>query len=331
MNGQSGNLYKGMNVLASMCHQFMYGLGDPRYLTFNQIRQLGGFVKKGSKGNTIIHFEYIKKLETITMDDGTTKEVQHNYPKVTSWHVFGVEQCDKLEADKLQALTVRDDGKAEPERLTTNMPSVPTIKHGLGDRAYYRPSEDLVSLPDPNQFGTQEAYLQTMAHELGHSTGHPSRLNRKGITENDGFGNEVYSFEELTAELTSCFVCSTLGVMSDLEPHAGYIQSWLKVLKSDRKMIVKAASEAQKAADYILFGKVPEHVGEPKNPEPEPVTDVVGPFPGTFPYSRDVWLLFKGKKESQKVNLSAQDPDSWLKLVNLYVKKAAGVKGWVAA
>jgi antirestriction protein ArdC len=136
------------------------------------------------------------------------------------------------------------------------MPRRPEIKRGL-DRAYYSPGGDFVGMPSPEQFKSGEDYYSVLFHELTHSTGHESRLNRKGVSGADGqwsaFGSQSYSKEELVAEMGAAFLCGQAGIVErTLDNSAAYIKSWLSRLKDDPRLVVQAAAQAQKAADFIL-------------------------------------------------------------------------------
>ena len=128
-----------------------------------------------------------------------------------------------------------------------------TIKHG-GNTACYRPIEDNISLPEPGAFKSVSHYWSTHLHELGHWTGHSSRLNRKGVSTSFGKTRETYAFEELVAEMSSAMLCHTLGIDAPelMEGHEAYINNWIRTLKSDPKALQRAGSQAQKAMDYLL-------------------------------------------------------------------------------
>ena len=139
------------------------------------------------------------------------------------------------------------------------MPKAPSIKHGES-RAYYRPSTDTVNMPDRSLFGTAEEYYSTLFHELGHSTGHGSRLSRRSIKELTMYGTHEYTVEELIAEMCSCFLCNHSGIeQSTFDNSAAYIQGWLKRLRDDPKFVIQAGSAAQKATDFILNNIIQEN------------------------------------------------------------------------
>jgi hypothetical protein len=126
------------------------------------------------------------------------------------------------------------------------------ILHDQGDRAYYSLSSDQVHLPSKGAFPSKAQYYGTALHEVGHATGHPSRLNRESLTKSDGFGSPTYAREELRAELTSLFLAAERGIPHDPMQHAAYVGAWIKALQEDKNEIFRAARDASKAAEYLL-------------------------------------------------------------------------------
>lgn len=238
----TGKPYRGIN-------SFLLGITpytDHRWLTFKQVQERGGQVKNGEKSTMVVFW---KQWEPPTESDEAKKRI----PVLRYFHVFNVEQCEGLVVPELY----RPQPLNEPQRieraelLVQSMLNPPTIAEG-GNAAWYRPSDDHVQMPPLRSFESAEAYYSTLTHELGHATGHESRLNRKEVTGDIRFGSGDYSKEELVAELTSAFCCATVGLDNSLlDNAASYINGWLKVLKSDPKAVVIAAAQAQKAADYI--------------------------------------------------------------------------------
>ena len=138
------------------------------------------------------------------------------------------------------------------EAIVTGMPNKPTISHG-GDRACYSPSLDLVRMPSPERFTPREEYYSALYHEIAHSSGHASRLARKGITDAVMHSGHEYSQEELVAEITSAFLCGHAGIApATLDNSAAYLAGWLSKLGDDQRLVVLAAAQAQRAADHIL-------------------------------------------------------------------------------
>jgi antirestriction protein ArdC len=147
---------------------------------------------------------------------------------------------------------VEHDPIEEAERICAGYKDAPPVIFASG-RAFYRPSQDVVSVPPLCDYGKPEEYYSTLFHEHVHSTGHNNRLDRSGITELAAFGDESYSKEELVAEIGAAMLCGVVGIdNTTMENSAAYVGSWLRRLKDDKKLIVQAAGQAQKAADYIL-------------------------------------------------------------------------------
>lgn len=220
------------------------------WLTFNQCKERGGSVKKGEHGRTVVFFKMVQKKD----EDGN--ETKEEFPFLTASRVFHIRQCEGIEQkyhkDSEKLYDFSEDQTAEEVSAEYRSRSGVIVEHGKGDRAYYRPSTDTVHLPLPEQFADSGQYYSTMFHELTHSTGHPSRLNR--LNGNVNFGDESYSLEELVAEIGSASIMATIGVENgnSLTNSVAYIDNWLKALKNDKTMIVKAASRAEKAVKLIL-------------------------------------------------------------------------------
>jgi antirestriction protein ArdC len=240
----TGKYYRGINSFLLSALQFEYNF----YLTYNQVQKLGGRVKKGEKANLVI---FTKMIEKKTED---TKKPDY-IPFLRYYWVFNVAQCEGIE-HKLPEPFVRAFAPI-PEclRIIERMPALPDIRHH-GDEAYYHPKHDFINVPKPERFDTNENYYATLFHELVHSTGHAGRLGRSGVTESAPFGGDLYSNEELIAELGACYLCSFAGIdYKPIDNHAAYIHHWLRRLQGDNRLIIKAAAQAQKAVDYILNTK----------------------------------------------------------------------------
>ena len=191
--------------------------------------------------------EYRKQdAETGEVSDKESKSILLRY-----YRVFNLDQtegiADKLGLGSIPVIPQID----ECERIVAQMPKRPQFEQDA--RAWYRPSSDTVGMPARNAFTSAEGYYATLFHELTHSTGHASRVGREGIEKLNSFGSESYSREELVAELGSAMLCGVCGIApAIIENSAAYLQSWIRALKSDSRLIVTAASAAQKAADFIL-------------------------------------------------------------------------------
>lgn len=237
----SGKKYRGINtfMLSVACYD------SPYWLTFKQAKQRGGYVKKGEKGFPCI---YWNTREVEDRKTGETKEV----PFMRYYTVFNVKQCENV------PYPINEERKNpfEPielcERILAGMPNPPSIDR-RGTLAVYSPRTDQVTIPEAERFLKPEYFYSVLFHELIHSTGHPSRLARPGITEPIVFGSETYSKEELVAEMGATFLCGHAGIENIvIENSAAYIEEWLSKLRNDNRLVVQAASQAQRAADYVL-------------------------------------------------------------------------------
>ena len=252
MNAVSKRAYRGLNIMLLG----MQGFTDNRWVSWKQAGELGGKVKtdQAKKYSYVTFWKMLEQERENDQGETVTKKI----PLLRYSRVYNVEQCEGL--TKLKALTVVEhDPIPEAEAVVAGMPNPPSIDHLGGDQAYYSPTMDSISLPAKCSFPQPEKYYSTKFHEMGHSTGHESRNNRKGICEISHFGDDNYSQEELVAEFCAAFLCAETGIIpATLENSAAYIKSWKNVLKADKKMVVFAASQGQKAADYILDRK-PEY------------------------------------------------------------------------
>jgi len=229
--------YRGINTF--LLHACQYE--SPFWMTYKQATETGAHVKKGEKSCPVVFY---KQLE---IDDQKTGDVV-KVPMMRFYWLFNTAQVEGLQ----EVPTVEQEA-VPAASIVKNMPTAPTIKHGMA-AAFYDPAQDSIGLPDMARFNSQADYYGTLYHELTHSTGHKSRLDR---LTSASFGSEAYSAEELVAEMGSAFLCGYAGIERQLEANAAYLAGWLQALKADSKLIVKAASQAQRAADYII-GKKPE-------------------------------------------------------------------------
>ena len=246
--------YSGVNVWLLTMSAQAAGYTSPYWVTYKKAQDLGGQVRKGEKSTVAVFWKCYEKERT--NDAGSV--VKEEFWLLRYYRLFNVDQCDNLDPKKLPVDAVPVDEKEldfEPltacESIVANMPKRPEITHSGERRAYYRPSADEVHMPDKKHFENEPLYYSVLFHELGHSTGHSIRLNRKesGIA---AFGSSSYSKEELVAEFASCMLCGIAGIESaTIENSASYIDGWQKAIKKNRKLVVLAASAGQKAADYI--------------------------------------------------------------------------------
>jgi len=233
--------YRGINILLLSFTEYQ----SPYWLTYKQAKDLKGFVKSGEKGTPIVYWSMLP-VKTKDNED----EVEKVIPFLRYHIVFNSEQCENIPIPKQNITEIKPIEKCE--KVITNMPKKPEIHFG-GEKACYIPSLDMVRMPTKGAFNSGEEYYSTLFHELVHSTGHVSRLNRKSITEPHAFGSDTYSKEELIAEVGSSFLCGITGIASKtIENNANYIGNWLQRLRNDKKLIITASSHAQRASDYIL-------------------------------------------------------------------------------
>lgn len=237
INFTSKKEYRGINTfLLAMARR-----STPYWLTLKQANALDGSVKAGEKGSPIVYFQWIEK------EDG------EEFPLLKYYTVFNADQIRGIEFPKIAARVFNPIESAET--VVTGMPKRPEIIHAE-PRAYYRPSTDIINMPKKELFTSEHGYYSTLFHELAHSTGHASRLDRHFKDGADcHFGSATYAKEELVAEMSNAFLCATVGIDNEIQNNAAYIASWLKALKNDRKMAVVAAAQAQKVADFILNKK----------------------------------------------------------------------------
>lgn len=231
-------------------------LGKPgEYLTFKQIQEAGGKIKKGAKSRMIVFWKWIQK-EPEFDDEGKMKI--ETIPFLRYYNVFHIEDCDGIEPKHTQDAPVYDNKPVDRAEAILaaywNREGI-TVEHVKNsDRAYYNRAQDLIHLPLMSQFHSAEGYYDTAFHESIHSTGHAKRLNRLTTGLSAAFGGEDYSKEELVAEIGACSIMHQIGLETDktFRNTASYIQSWLTVLKNDRRMIVSAAGKAEKAVELIM-------------------------------------------------------------------------------
>ena len=234
--------------------------GSPYWLTYRQAKELNGHVRKGEHGTPVVFWKVI----TITREPGDgaedAAEIQGRHsPFLRYYTVFNVEQCEGITAPATERPAFNP--ITEAERIAASMPNPPALKHG-GPLAFYRPATDVVQMPTREAFDNPEGYYSTLFHELTHSTGHKKRLDRATLTDLQPFGSTNYSKEELVAELGAPFLCAQGGIENaTVNRSASYIAGWLQALQDDRRMVIVAAAQAQKAADYIV-GKLAEREAE---------------------------------------------------------------------
>jgi len=234
-NLASGKPYRGTNALLLAAQTYE----QPWWLTYRQAQRLGGHVQRGEHGVQVVYWQ-----PATTHNQGNA---QRSYPLLRTYTVFNLTQCNGI--DPPRPTRQPDPGL---EAIVAAMPHPPPIRHG-GNRAAYDPGTDTVHMPFLNDFSSLAAYYAVLFHELVHSTGHQSRLNRPGITERTGPSNPVYAREELVAEIGAAFLCGHAGIApATIDDIAAYIDGWLRILKQHPRIVIHAAGAAQHAAEYIL-------------------------------------------------------------------------------
>lgn len=245
MKNVRGTAYRGVNQFLLQCISMDKGYKSNLWLTFNQARAAGGSVRKGEKGTPVVFWKMLKKAATPTTEEKSFMMLKY-------YTVFNVDQCDGVTVPAETTVQTTVEPLAACEAVVANMPKRPTMKEG-GDMACFRPSTDEVFMPARAAFSKSEDYYSTLFHELGHATGHASRLARKGVTDMVAFGNHTYGQEELVAEFCAAFLCGMTGIApATVENSASYIEHWKKAVRLDNKLVVMACAQAQKAADFVL-------------------------------------------------------------------------------
>jgi len=261
-NAATGASYSGINILLLWGAAEENGFSSPYWMTFRQALAIGGAVRRGETGSPVVfgdRFIPKREAERVAAEGGEAEAV----PFLKRYVVFNAEQCERL-----------------PERFSAPQPPanprdiIPRAERLIaatgadfrigGDKAFYVPSEDFIRTPPMAAFFEPVNFYRTAFHELGHWTGHASRLAREFKGR---YGSHAYAREELVAELSSAFLCASLGIAPTVR-HADYLGSWLEVLKEDNRAIFNAASLASKAADFILaFDRkgAPDEAGAPRS------------------------------------------------------------------
>jgi len=246
--------YRGVNLFLLSATKYV----SPFWLTMKQANELGGSVRKGEHSQIVVFWKVDQipnaETESDTENDEADEKSRRRFV-LRYYRLFNLEQCELPQAvlDKLPKIeTHQHDPIEAAERIVAGMPNPPEIQYA-GSKAFYSPITDRITLPPRELFISAEEHFATLAHELAHAVGAPKRLNRKSITEAAPFGSPAYSFEELVAEFSAAYLCAEAGISPAVLPNqAAYIQGWVAKLRSEKRMAVIAAAQAQKAADYIL-------------------------------------------------------------------------------
>ncbi|MHB0790611.1 ArdC family protein [Bradyrhizobium sp. 5.13L] len=245
-NAATARPYSGINVLILWGAVIERGFAGQSWLTFRQALALGGHVRKGERGIMVVYADRFVPADERRRARETGEDAQA-VPFLKRFTVFNTDQCDGLPADIATTAPMPPPGMIAPQVEALIEATGIDFRIG-GNRAFYMPGEDYVQVPPPAAYFEPINWHRTALHELGHASGHPSRLNRD---LGGSYGTKKYAFEELIAELCAAFSCASLGIVPTVR-HADYIGSWLEVLREDNRAIVRAASQASKAADYLL-------------------------------------------------------------------------------
>ena len=224
---------------------------DGEYATYKQWEQIGGTIKRGEKSEIVVFW----KMQEVAEKTETGETQVRNIPLLRYYNVFHISQVDnvlplqpgkRFDTEPIEESEKVLRGYAEREHIKLNI--------GDGNRAFYRPFDDSITLPSLSQFEKAEEFYSTAFHECGHSTMKKSRCDREAENKGSYFGNEGYSKEELVAEITSSAIVHSLGMETEdtFKNNCAYVQNWLSVLKNDKKFIVSATGKAEKAVKYIL-------------------------------------------------------------------------------
>jgi len=245
-NAATARRYSGINILILWGSVIEKGFRGQNWLTFRQALTLGGSVRKGEKGTTVCYADrFIPKGEVERA--AKTGDDPNAVPFLKRFTVFNVDQCDGLPASAFEGVAPLPDRDTIPHAEKLIAATAADFRIG-GARAFYQTGEDFIQVPPQPAFFQQIDYYRTCFHELGHWTGAKHRLARD---HSGRFGSHPYAREELVAEMTSAFVCAALGITPTVR-HTDYLANWLDVLKEDNRAIFRAASQASRAADFIL-------------------------------------------------------------------------------
>ncbi|WP_118138101.1 ArdC family protein [Oceanicella sp. SM1341] len=260
-NASTGRTYSGINVLLLWGAVIERGFSGQSWLTFRQALSLGGNVCKGERGTTVVYADRFVPEDAKRRARETGEDAQA-IPFLKRFTVFNTDQCENLPEDVATAAPPVPKGLIEPRVEALIAATGIDFRIG-GNRAFYVPAHDYVQVPPPQAYFEPINWHRTALHELGHASGAPHRLNRDF---SGSFGSKKYAFEELIAEINAAFCCASLGITPTVR-HADYIGSWLDVLREDNRAIVRAASQASKAADWLL-AFAPDHANQTIPVEP---------------------------------------------------------------
>jgi antirestriction protein ArdC len=244
--------YRGVNFFLLSASKYV----SPFWLTIRQANELGGHIRRGEESTAVVFWKIDDvKQSTEGLDNEETGGKLRRRFLLRFYRVWNVEQCDLPRGvlDKLPKIETHEHDPIEAaERIIADMPNRPEIQY-TGSKAFYSSTTDRISLPPRELFTSAEEFYATALHETIHSSGSEKRLAREGICEAAPFGSPVYSKEELVAEFGAAYLCAEAGISNAvIHNQASYVAGWLKKLRDDRKLLIHAAAQAQRAADYIL-------------------------------------------------------------------------------
>ncbi|MGH7812580.1 MAG: ArdC family protein [Candidatus Binataceae bacterium] len=249
--------YRGINNFLLSASKYV----SPFWLTYRQANELGSHVRKGEESTMVVFWKVENvKHEGGDADNEETEEKGRRRFLLRYYRVFNVEQCELPQTvlDKLPKIETHEHDPIDAaEKIVAAMPKRPEIEHA-GSKAYYSAHADQITMPPRELFTSAEEYYATLFHEMTHSTGHQSRLARQTILEMAPFGSGTYSKEELCAEMGAAYLCAEAGISTAvIGNQAAYVAGWLGKLRDDRKLLIYAAAQAQRAADFVLNREPP--------------------------------------------------------------------------
>jgi antirestriction protein ArdC len=266
MNVISKRPYRGINLWLLLSLEYERNL----FLTWDQLKKLGGSVNKGEQGHVVVYWKITPKK-----DENDEGGKENKMRLLRYYKVFNIGQCrdlpanlmSKYQSDTSEVIEEKKDPIQSCDVIISGMPNCPPIEYN-GQSAYYDIKRDLINMPKKKTFKSNEGYYSTLFHELVHSTGSEKRLNRPSITQMAEFTSELYSIEELIAELGAAYLSSFSGILTkSIKSSAAYIKGWLSKLRDDKKFVVQASGNAQRAVDYILNVQVQESPNGTEQPE----------------------------------------------------------------
>jgi antirestriction protein ArdC len=283
----AGAPYRGVNVFLLGIAAAEQGYNSPFWGTYQQIADLGGQVRKGEHSTLVVFW---KQAQTEHRDPQTGEITLKQLPVLRYYRVFNATQADHL-PERFHPAPVEPSEIAESQAVLDDyLARGPKLVHIAGDRADYHPATDTIHLPLRSQFRIGEGYYATAFHEAGHSTGHPDRLNRPGIAAFDHFGSDKYAREELVAQMSSSLLCAQTGIEDPeiFANSASYIAGWLSALNHDTRLVVTAATQAQRACDLINQAEREPAKDSDRHPQAAPTGNehvpavLAGPLPANY-------------------------------------------------